>query len=58
MFASAAAGIKPRSAWTSHTASSTSSQRAYFPSSEKIRAISGREYRSIKRSPQPHEHRE
>ena len=36
-------GIKPRSACTSQTASSTSSQRAYFPSSEKISAISGRE---------------
>jgi hypothetical protein len=41
--ASDAGGIKPRSACTSHTASSTSSQRAYLPSSLKIPAISGRE---------------
>ena len=43
MVSRASRGIRPRSHCTSQTASSTSSQRRYLPSSDQISAISGRE---------------
>ena len=43
MVSSASRGISPRSHWISQTASSTSSQRRYFPSSDQISLMSGRE---------------
>ena len=39
---SASSGIKPRLAYTSHTASSTCNQASYLASWVQIRAISGR----------------
>src|SRR3989304_4326115 len=47
MRSTASLGIVPCSAQASQTAISTWSQRSHFPSSDQMRAISGREERSV-----------
>ena len=51
ILAMASAGIRPRRAYTSHTATSTLSHAWYFAASLQILPMAGRIYRSITPAP-------